>query len=57
MNNKINLNEQKTQKKNLLIKLAETVGNKSVGKCGIWFNQPVVPKKLKNNYLREVYIL
>ncbi len=46
MNNKINLNEQKTQKKNLLIKLAETVGNQSVGKCGNWFNQPIVPKKL-----------
>lgn len=46
MNNKINLNEQKT-KKNLLIKLAEPVGNQSVGKCGIWFNQPVVPKKMK----------
>lgn len=28
MNNKINVNEQKSQKKNLLIKLAETVGNK-----------------------------
>ena len=47
MNNKINLNEKKTQKKNLLIKLAEAVGNKSIGKCGIWFNQPVVPKKMK----------
>lgn len=47
MNNKINLNEQKFQKKNILIKLAETVGNQSVGKCGIWFNQPVVPIKMK----------
>lgn len=46
MNNKINLNEQKT-KNNLLIKLAETVGNQSVDKCGIWFNQPVVLKKMK----------
>lgn len=47
MNNKINLNEQKSQKKNLLIKLAETVGNQLVDKCGFWFNQPVVPKKMK----------
>ncbi len=47
MDNKINLNVQKSQKKNLLIKLAETVGNQSVGKCEIWFNQPVVPKKMK----------
>lgn len=47
MNNKIDLNESKTQKKNLLIKLAETIGNQSVGKCGIWFNQPAVPKKMK----------
>ena len=47
MKNKINLNEQKIQKKNLLIKLAKTVGNQSVGKCGIWFNQPVVPIKMK----------
>ena len=48
INNKINLNESKTQEKNLLIKLAITVGNQSVGKCGIWFNQPIVPKKMKN---------
>ena len=47
MDNKINFNEQKSQKKNLLIKLAEIVGNQSVGKCGIWFNQPIVPKKMK----------
>lgn len=47
MNNKIDLNKSKTQKKNLLIKLAETIGNQSVGKCGIWFNQPAVPKKMK----------
>ena len=47
MDNKINLNESKSQKKNIFIKLAETVGNQSVGKCGIWFNQPVVPKKMK----------
>ena len=31
MNNKINLNENKIQKKNFLVKLAETVGNHSVG--------------------------
>ena len=29
------------------IKMAEIVGNKSVGSCGIWFNQPVVPDKMK----------
>lgn len=32
--------------KSPIVKLAEVVGKQSVGRCGIWFNQPVVPKKL-----------
>lgn len=39
--------EAKAQKKNFFIKMAEIVGNKSVGSCGIWFNQPAVPDKMK----------
>ncbi|MGM9972038.1 MAG: AgrD family cyclic lactone autoinducer peptide [Anaeroplasmataceae bacterium] len=38
----------KEPKKNLIIKLAEKIGKDSVGKCGVWFNQPVVPAKLNN---------
>lgn len=35
------------KKQNMLIRIAKIVGCNSVGKCGIWFNQPKIPKNLK----------
>ena len=41
MNKMIKTNEVRSStNQNLFIKLSEIVGSKSVGRCGIWFNQP-----------------
>ena len=40
--------EKKTQsKKSILVRMAYHVGERSVGRCCHWFNQPQVPGKLK----------
>lgn len=37
------------KKKSVIIKLAEIIGEESIGRCGIWFNQPKVPDKMKKD--------
>lgn len=40
--------EKKTQnKKNILVRMAYRVGERSVGRCCYWYNQPKIPEKLK----------
>lgn len=34
-------------KKNILVRAAYKMGERSVGRCVFWFNQPQVPEKLK----------
>lgn len=34
-------------KKNILVKVAYKMGERSVGRCVFWFNQPQIPEKLK----------
>ena len=35
-------------KNNPIVKFARFLGGHTVGKCCIWFNQPVVPSQLQN---------
>ncbi len=34
------------KKQSLIVKIARSAGERSVGRCGVWFNQPKVPAEL-----------